>query len=108
MALEVTLGMDLGLENGTLVGFSLVAEDGAKLGKILGSLDDKVLGDSVPVISPLVLSGLADGLVLELPDCVGLFTTGCAGDDDAQSVGAVTLLSLIPSPGSLASFICTC
>ena len=83
IALEVTLGMDLGLENGTLVGISLVAEDGAKLGKILGSLDDKVLGDSMPVISPLVISGLTNNLALGLLDCVGLVTTRCVGDDDA-------------------------
>ena len=76
-------GFGLGKWYGTLVCIALVAEDGAKLGKILGSLDDKVLGDSVPVISPLVISGLADGLALGLPDCVGLVTKRGVGDDEA-------------------------
>ena len=63
--------------------FTGCGKDGAKLGKILGSLDDKVLGDSVPVISLLVISCLADGSALGLPDRVGLVTTRCVGDDDA-------------------------
>ena len=83
MVLEVTWGMNLSLKNGTVVGKALVAEDGTKLGKILGSFDGKVFGDSVLVISLLVVLGLADGLALGLPDCVELVTTRCVGDDEA-------------------------
>ena len=41
--LEVTLDMELGLEDGTALGKVLVTEDGTKLVKLLGVLDDKVV-----------------------------------------------------------------
>ena len=100
--------MDLSLENGNVVGKALVAEDVTKLGKILGSFDGKVFGDSVLVISLLVVPGLADGLALGLTDGVGLGNTRGVGDDDAESVSAVTPSPSIPSSGSSASILFNC